>query len=87
MKKWSHAFPTHPVSEKQILVYVEALDDMTPDELEFGCREATRTAEQLPKPGHIRTAAEAYRAPDDRSQFLGPALDWNPELEKERIER
>lgn len=69
------------------MVYVEALDDLSPEQLEFGCKEATRIAEQLPKPGHIRTAAGAFRPKNDRSEFLGPALDWNPVLEMERIRR
>ena len=68
-------------------VYAEALDDLSLEELEFGCREATRTAEQFPKPGHIRKAAEGFKPKQDRSEFLGPALDWSPELEKERLAR
>jgi len=86
-EKWSAAFPTHEVSTFQIAVYAEALDDLSPEKLEFGCREATRTAEQFPKPGHVRRAAEAFKPKTDRSEFLGPALEWNVTLEMERIQR
>ena len=54
--KWSDAFPSHPVTKIQLGTYLEALDDLTPEQLELGCREATRHAEQFPKPGHIRKA-------------------------------
>ncbi len=84
-QKWADAFPTHEVTKLQIATYAEALDDLTPKGIELGCREATRTAEQFPKPGHIRAAYKA--AHDNQDEFLGPRLDWNPELEKERIER
>lgn len=55
-QKWGDAFPSHEVTKLQMGTYLEALDDLTPDELDIGCREATRTAEQFPKPGHIRSA-------------------------------
>lgn len=51
--------------------YVEALDDLTPDELDAGCREATRTAEQFPKPGHIR---KGLATASEEGQFLGPRM-------------
>lgn len=69
-RKWNAAFPTHEVTKLQMAVYLEALDDLSLDALEYGCREATRTAEQFPKPGHIHKAAEGYV--NDRSMFLGP---------------
>lgn len=75
------------MSKEQIGVYTEALIDLSPESIEYGCAAATKTAERFPWPGHIRKAAEGYRPQDDRSGFLGPALDWNPELEKQRIER
>jgi hypothetical protein len=69
-------------------VYAEALIDLSQEALEHGCAEATRTAERFPWPGHIRKAAEGYRAPEDRSNLLSArGLDWVPELEAQRIER
>lgn len=67
--------------------YLEAFDDFSPEKLEYGCRESTRTAKQFPKPGHIREAAEGYRPKGDRSEYSGPALEWDPELERERQAR
>src|SRR5882724_11532160 len=72
--KWVAAFPTHEVSKIQMAVYVEALDDLTPEQLDRACREATRTAEQFPKPGHIhyaaaRTAMATYSGPP-RPKYL-----------------
>lgn len=67
-----------------MMAYAEALDDLSPEELEIGCREASRTAEQFPKPGHIRKALEENRP---QHQFLGPRLEWDPKLEQERAQR
>ena len=36
--------------------YLEALSDLTAAQIDAGCREAIRTAEVFPKPGHIRKA-------------------------------
>lgn len=87
--KWGNVFQTHEVTQLQILSYVEALDDLTPEEVEIGCREAGRTAEQFPKPGHIRKALLSSEKPEKppAMPLLGPPLDWNPALERERIER
>jgi hypothetical protein len=57
-EKWKATFPTYEVSAFQMGVYAEALDDLTPEQLECGCREVTRIAETFPKPAHIRKAAE-----------------------------
>ena len=65
------------MSKKQIAVYAEALIDLSPEMLEYGCEQATRTAERFPWPGHIRKAAEQYHSPVDRSEYLGPRLDWS----------
>ena len=87
-EKWSLLPGSNQASKPQLAVYVEALIDLGTEALEYGCAEATRMAERFPWPGHIRKAAAGYRAPEDRSEFLGArALDWSPELEKERIER
>ena len=67
--KWLAAFPTHEVSKIQMAVYLEALDDLTPEQLDRACREATRSAEQFPKPGHIR---EALARTGLTNQFSGP---------------
>jgi hypothetical protein len=76
--KWRLAFPTHEVSQKQLLVYAEALDDLTPEMIDAGCREAGRTAEQFPKPGHIRRALEANYA-DTETICFGPPAEKYPE--------
>ena len=86
-EKWSRLPGSNQVSKGQIVIYAEALADLSPEALEYGCMEATRTAERFPWPGHIRKGADGYRPAQDRSEFLGPALDWNPELEKERLVR
>jgi hypothetical protein len=85
--KWNLLPGSNQVTIGQMAVYAEALIDLSPEAVEFGCAEATKVAERFPWPGHIRKGAEGYRAAQDRSGYLGPALDWNPELEKERLER
>jgi len=49
-------FPAHPIAKSLVACYAEALSDLTPEQLETACREATRSAEQFPKPAHIRGA-------------------------------
>jgi hypothetical protein len=48
---------------------LEALSDLSPEQIDAGCENAIKTAEQFPKPGHIRAAV-----PFDRTIFLGPPL-------------
>lgn len=69
------------MSKAQIAVYLEALSDLSPKAIEFGCIEATRTAERFPWPGHIRKAAESYHG--NREEFLGPRLLSYPEISQE----
>src|SRR5215469_1851055 len=66
-QKWSVIFPNHPTGGKAVALYLEDLDDLTPDQIEAGCREAAKMAEQFPKPGHIRNAV-----PQTHNVFLGP---------------
>jgi len=80
--KWSAVFPNHPVSKLQTATYAEALIDLTAEQLEYGCKEASKNMEQFPKPGHIRKPAENLT-----NEYLGPALEWDPELERQRLER
>jgi hypothetical protein len=54
------------------------IEDLTPDQIEAGCTEATKVAEQFPKPGHIRAAV-----PTVRSVFLGPPQLSYPEVSQE----
>jgi hypothetical protein len=82
--KWSAVFPNHPVSKLQTATYAEALGDLTAEQLEYGCKYASREMEQFPKPGHIRAHAEKF---NPNREYLGPPLEWNPELEHERLER
>jgi hypothetical protein len=84
--KWSEVFPTHEVTKIQMATYVEALDDLSVELIEAGCREATRTAEQFPKPGHIRKAIEKIQAAqtvNDRVFLLGPPAEKYPEITQE----
>lgn len=67
-RKWGDAFPSHEVTKLQVATYLEALDDLTPAQLEIGCREATRKAEQFPKPGHIRTALYSFGSDEQRHE-------------------
>jgi hypothetical protein len=65
-----------------VAIYVEALSDLTPDQIEAGCAEATRIAEQFPKPGHIRAAV-----PPLHYTFLGlPQLTYPVIPQEEREE-
>jgi hypothetical protein len=82
--KWKDAFPTHEITQTQILTYLEALDDLSPNELNRACREATRTADQFPKPGHIRKALEASRV-EESVQHNRPAYLDEPRLSDEEI--
>ncbi len=85
-EKWLDAFPSHGVTTLQQLVYLEALDDLTPNQIELGCREATRTAEVFPKPGHIRNALKKVQSND--VQVLGPPLlEYDPPTPEEKAER
>lgn len=59
--KWSDSFPSHVIGKVQMATYVEALYDLTEEELEIGCREATKVATEFPKPGHIRKALRLSR--------------------------
>lgn len=84
-RKWSDSFPSHDVTKLQMATYLEALDDLTPEQLEIGCREATRKAEQFPKPGHIRSAL--YAAGVDEQRHERPKyLDEAPLTPEEREE-
>ena len=81
-RKWAVIFPNHPTGGQALALYLEALKDLTPDQIEAGCREASKTAEQFPKPGHIRAAVPAVR-----SAFLGlPQLTYPRISEEEREE-
>src|SRR5262249_20081332 len=83
--KWSDAFPSHAVTAMQIGTYAEALDDLTPSQLELGCREATRTAEVFPKPGHIRKALEAVDDSGRDESYAGPrAVQYETVSQEER---
>lgn len=84
-RKWGDAFPSHEVTKLQVATYLEALDDLTPAQLEIGCKEATRTAEQFPKPGHIRAAL--YSVGFDEQRHERPSyLDEPPISAEEREE-
>jgi hypothetical protein len=79
-EKWRPVYPTHPVTKRQIAAYAEALDDMTPEQIDIGCREAGRSAENFPKPGHIREGFESSR---QDTIYLGPPAIKYPEVSQE----
>jgi hypothetical protein len=84
-EKWTLLPGSNQVTKAQIAVYAEALIDLSTEALEYGCAEATRTADRFPWPGHIRKAAAGYR--QDRSEYLGPPLlEYPPITEQERAE-
>jgi len=78
-QKWQVIFPNHPTGALALACYLEALADLSPEQLDGACREATRTAEQFPKPGHIRNAVGLGRT----GEYLGPPLLTYPEISKE----
>jgi hypothetical protein len=87
-RKWTNVFPTHEVTQKQILAYTEALDDLAPEQIDEGCREASRDAEQFPKPGHIRHALEGAKVSAIPAvQFMGPPLIEYSEVTQEEREQ
>ena len=84
-EKWIALPGSNQVSKVQLAVYAEALIDLSPEAIDFGCAEATRTAERFPWPGHIRTGAMAYR--ESRAEYLGPPLLEYAEIsDEERAE-
>ena len=86
MKKWASFCQNHIVTDLEIATYVEALQDLSPERLENGCRECTKSAEGWPSPGQIRAAATR----GDGTFFLGPSrpkyLDEPAMTESEREE-
>lgn len=80
-RRWAVIFPNHPTGKQAVMLYLEALNDLTPDQIEAGCTEATKVAEQFPKPGHIRAAVPTV----DRV-FLGPPRLTYPEVSQEERE-
>lgn len=60
------------------MVYLEALSDLTPSQIERGCWEAQKTMEQFPKPGHIREGlARAARLEHHFDRLGPPLIQWN----------
>ena len=69
-RKWARVFPNQPIGRETVLVYLEALADLSPEQIDAGCENAIKTAERFPAPGHIRKAVPF----DDRTSYLGPRL-------------
>lgn len=81
-RSWARGFPNQPIGRDTVAFYLEALSDLSPEQIESGCREAIKTAEVFPKPGHIRSAI-----PFDETLFLGPRQLTYPEVtQQERDE-
>lgn len=77
-REWAVIFPNHPTGAQAVACYLEALRDLNPDQIEAGCKEAIKVAQQFPKPGHIRAAV-----PVTQNIFLGPRQLTYPEVSKE----
>ena len=79
-EKWRVVFPTHEVSKEQMAVYLEALSDLSLEELETGCREVLKRAMNFPKPAEIIQAAKAAR--DEQRHERPDYLDEPANAEK-----
>jgi len=55
-ERWGSVFQAQRITKELIDVYAEALSDLSPEQLETGCCEVTRSALQFPKPAEIRAA-------------------------------
>lgn len=75
-----------PVSELSVIAYAEDLQKLTPEELDAACVLARQSSEFMPVSAAILRAHKELLN-SNAGEFLGPRLDWNPELEKERLER
>lgn len=85
-QKWQVVFPNHPASKAALAVYLEALQELSPSQIEIGCEEAQKKMEQFPKPGHIREGWLARRSVGFES--LGPPLlEWNEREDMTDAER
>lgn len=73
-QRWILVCPNFPVRPETIAVYCEALDDLTPEQIEYGCMMATKEMEGWPQPGFIRSCAAG--APIREVEVLGPRLEW-----------
>jgi hypothetical protein len=82
-ERWKLVFPTHEVSKEQLAVYLEAVKDLSINELGVGCREVIKTALTFPKPAEIIIAAKA-----NYGEALSgpPLLEYPPISEDEREE-
>jgi hypothetical protein len=73
------------------MAYAEDLVSLTPEQLDAACVKARQTSEFMPVSAAILRAHSeleaARRSEVDRSQYLGPALQWDDKLEQERLER
>lgn len=94
LKKHLAIFGEHyrqPISELSVMAYAEDLVNLTPEQLDAACVKARQTSEFMPVSAailrsHNELEAERQSAVD-RSQYLGPALEWDPKLEQERLDR
>lgn len=85
-QRWSLLSPNQPTGRAPLMVYLEALSDLTPNQIEIGCREAEKLAERFPWPGHIRKALEASLH-SESEEFLGlPLLAYTPVSQEDRDE-
>lgn len=75
-QKWNLTFPNQKAGKALVAVYIECLQDLTPEQLEIGCAEASKDMEQFPKPGHIRHAWEQYTALNHWERLGPPRPDY-----------
>ena len=71
--RWKEIWPGQPISEPMLALYVEALNDLSPTEIDLGCTRALKVCTQFPKPAHIREGA-AFECAARRPVGMGPRL-------------
>jgi hypothetical protein len=69
-----------------VLAYAEDLKTLTPHDLDVACVRARQSSEFMPVTAAI---LKAHRELQDagREEYLGPKMEWDPELERQRKER
>jgi hypothetical protein len=81
---WSVLFPNFLVTKEMMILYAEALQDLSPGVLEKACEAVIKKAKFFPTIGEIRELAEGY---SDMAHIGYNRYEVDPELEKERVAR
>lgn len=70
------------------MAYAEDLAGLSAEQLDVACRKARQESEFMPVSAAILSAHKALESERYQNEvFLGPRMEWNAELEAERIER